>query len=93
MTPGARHLPKTPTRRLAPAGADSPERRVRCIVNAALFGGLDADEAADRLRERMEGAIFPRGLTWIGAKMPCFGSTMTLIGKMTEKVAPFLFRW
>ena len=29
--------------------SDSPERRVRRIVNAALFGGLDADEAADRL--------------------------------------------
>ena len=51
------------------------------------------DEAADRLRERMEGAIFPRGLTWIGAKLPCLCGCMTFIGKVTEKVAPFVFKW
>ena len=56
MTPGARHLPKTPTRRLAPAGAESPERRVRRVVDAALFGGLDAGGAADRLRPVLDGA-------------------------------------
>lgn len=50
------------------------------------------DDAADRLRERMEGAIFPRGLTWIGAKCPCICGLMTLIGRIAEKVAPFLFR-
>ena len=51
------------------------------------------DEAADRIRERMEGAIFPRGLTWIGAKFPCLCGYMTFIGKVAEKVAPFVFRW
>ena len=50
------------------------------------------DDAADRLRERMEGAIFPRGLTWIGAKIPCLCGLMTFIGKIAEKVAPILFR-
>ncbi len=51
------------------------------------------DEMADRLRERMEGAIFPRGLTWIGAKFPCLCGPMTFIGTVAEKVVPFLFRW
>ena len=51
------------------------------------------DDAADRLRERMEGAIFPRGLTWIGAKIPCLCGLMTLIGRVAEQIAPFLFRW
>ena len=51
------------------------------------------DEEADRTRERIEGAIFPRGLTWIGAKFPCLSGLMTFIGKIAEKVAPFLFRW
>lgn len=50
------------------------------------------DEEADRLRERMEGAIFPRGLTWMGAKFPCLCGLMTFIGKIAEKVSPFLFR-
>lgn len=51
------------------------------------------DDAADYLRERMEGAIFPRGLTWIGAKIPCLCGLMTLIGRIAERIAPFLFRW
>lgn len=51
------------------------------------------DDAADRLREKMEGAIFPRGLTWLGAKFPCLCGLMTFIGKIAEKIAPFLFRW
>ena len=51
------------------------------------------DDAADRLRERMEGAIFPRGLTWLGAKFPSLCGSMTFIGRIAEKVAPFLFRW
>lgn len=50
------------------------------------------DDAADRLRERIEGAIFPRGLTWIGAKVPCLCGLMTFIGRVAEKVAPFLFK-
>ena len=51
------------------------------------------DEAADRLREKMEGAIFPRGLTWLGAKFPFLCGLMTFIGKVAEKISPFLFRW
>ncbi len=51
------------------------------------------DDAADRLRERMEGAIFPRGLTWIGAKIPCLCGLMTIVGRVAERIAPFLFRW
>lgn len=50
------------------------------------------DDAADRLRERIEGAIFPRGLTWIGAKVPCLCGLMTFIGRIAEKIAPVLFR-
>lgn len=50
------------------------------------------DDAADRLRERMEGAIFPRGLTWIGAKFPCLCGLMTFVGRIAEKFVPFLFR-
>ncbi len=51
------------------------------------------DEASDLLRERMEGAILPRGLTWIGAKCPCLCSSLSFVGKVLEKVAPGLFRW
>ena len=54
---------------------------------------IKCDDAADRLRERMEGAIFPRGLTWLGAKFPLLCKLMTFIGRVAEKVAPFLFRW
>ena len=50
-----------PTHPQAPAPAprvppDSPERRVRRIVQAVLFEGLDADGAADRLRPVLDGA-------------------------------------
>lgn len=51
------------------------------------------DEWADRRRERMEGAIFPRGLTWLGCKVPCLCLALTLVGKITERVFPFLFRF
>ena len=30
------------------------------------------DDAADRLHERIFGAFFPRGLTWLGTKFPSF---------------------
>ena len=50
------------------------------------------DDVADRLRERIEGAIFPRGLTWIGAKISRLCGLMTFIGSAAERVAPFLFR-
>lgn len=50
------------------------------------------DVKADSIRERMEGAIFPRGLTWIGAKFPCLGVLMTALGKVAETIAPCLFK-
>jgi hypothetical protein len=50
------------------------------------------DKDADYVRERMEGAIFPRGLTWLGAKFPCLSKALTCIGEIAEKVAPALFR-
>ena len=51
------------------------------------------DDVADRLRERMEGAIFPRGLTWLGSKFPLIGGLVAFVGEVAEKIAPFLFRW
>ena len=66
-----------------------------CTLNWPLVHPKEVvcDNAADRLRERMEGAVLPRGLTWIGAKVPCLSGLMSCIGKTAEKIAPFLFRW
>lgn len=50
------------------------------------------DEAADCLRERMEGAIVPRGLTWLGARFPYCTGVLSLVGDILRKVAPVLFR-
>ena len=50
------------------------------------------DEKADYLRERMEGAILPRGLTWLGSKCPRLCGFLSAVGVVLEKVAPFLFR-
>ena len=50
------------------------------------------DEAADYLRERMEGAIFPRGLTWLGSKCPPLCGILSVVGKVMENFAPILFR-
>lgn len=49
------------------------------------------DEWADRRRERMEGAIFPRGLTWLGCKLPRFAPLLSRIGSVAERIAPVLF--
>ena len=49
------------------------------------------DKSADRLRERKEGAIFPRGLTWLGAKFPKLCGILECAGTATERIAPFLF--
>lgn len=59
-----------------------------CVPPAAVV----CDEAADRLRERMEGAILPRGLTWLGAKCPRLSVLISGIGGILEKILPFLFR-
>lgn len=67
----------------------------------AKTGGIDAlvpttivvcDAAADCLRERMEGAILPRGLTWLGAKFPSMCGFLSAVGGTIEKIAPILFR-
>lgn len=50
------------------------------------------DEWADRRREQMEGAIFPRGLTWLGCKFPALSPLLSMIGRVAEKFAPILFR-
>lgn len=50
------------------------------------------DEKADRRREQMEGAIFPRGLTWLGCKFPALCPFLSALGQMAERVVPFLFR-
>ena len=49
------------------------------------------DGKADYIRERMEGAIFPRGITWLGARYPQLSGTLTCVGRVIEKCAPFLF--
>ena len=59
-----------------------------CAHPAAVI----CDEAADRLRERIEGAILPRGLTWLGAKCPSLCGIISGIGGVFEKLLPFLFR-
>lgn len=68
----------------------------------AVAGALDfplikptaicCDEKSDFRRERMEGAILPRGLTWLGAKFPFLCGSLSAVGKIAEKAAPFLFR-
>lgn len=50
------------------------------------------DEKADCLRERMEGAILPRGLTWVGAKCPLLCGCLSLCGNALKRIAPVLFR-
>ena len=52
---------------------------------------VSCDMKADYIRERMEGAILPRALTWLGAKYPPLSGALTRIGRMIETVAPFLF--
>lgn len=53
---------------------------------------VKCDEWADRRRERMEGAIFPRGLTWLGCKLPILCPWLSFVGRVAEKIAPILFR-
>ena len=52
---------------------------------------VSCDKKADYIRERMEGAILPRGLTWLGAKYPHLSGVLTCIGRMIAALAPFLF--
>lgn len=55
-------------------------------------GDVVCDDLADYLRERMEGAVFPRGLTWLGCKWSWLCRPLTFIGKAVQFVAPCLFR-
>lgn len=52
---------------------------------------VSCDKKADYIRERMEGAILPRGFTWLGAKCPHISRVLACMGRMIETVAPFLF--
>ena len=67
--------------------------RTGVVDSDAPHPDVACDEEADRLRERMEGAILPRGLTWLGVKCPPLCGLLSAIGKVLEKIAPFLFRW
>ncbi len=49
------------------------------------------DKAADRTREKMEGAIVSRGLTWLGAKFPLLCPLLTPCGHVLQRIAPCLF--
>ena len=62
------------------------------IPHSLLHPAVCCDDAADILRERMEGAILPRGLTWLGAKFPWMCGLLTTIGKTVERFLPVLFR-
>ena len=53
---------------------------------------VSCDHRADVLREKIEGAIFPRALTFIGARLPCLRHFITLVGKCVEAAFPILFR-
>ena len=50
------------------------------------------DKSADRLREQMEGAILPRGLTWLGSRFPKLCWILEHVGIAMERIAPFLFK-
>lgn len=51
------------------------------------------DEWADRRREQMEGAVFPRGLTWLGCKFPRLCPLLSMIGRVVEQALPIVFRY
>ena len=51
------------------------------------------DEWADRRREQMEGAIFPRGLTWLGCKFPRLCPFLSMFGRIVESALPIVFRY
>ena len=53
---------------------------------------VECDSSADCLRERMEGALLPRALTWLGVKCPMLCGIISAAGRATQRVLPFLFR-
>ena len=52
---------------------------------------ISCDKKADYIRERMEGAFLPRGLTWLGAKFPPICGSLTVIGHILRHVIPWMF--
>jgi len=53
---------------------------------------ISRDRRADILREKIEGAIFPRALTFIGTKFHFLRKLLTLTGRCIERICPILFR-
>jgi hypothetical protein len=51
------------------------------------------DDAADRRRERIEAASFPRALTWIGAKFPVLAEMLDCVGDALVARIPKLKEW
>ncbi len=51
------------------------------------------DEDADRRRERMESAFFPRLVTWMGAKCPIAGPGLDFTGDALFRIFPGLREW
>ena len=56
--------------------------------------GVEWDTWADHMCERMDVAIFPRALTWLGAKTgnAKFCRMLTSVGRFCERLMPWLFR-
>lgn len=54
---------------------------------------VSCDEWADRMREQVEGGLFPRGLTWIGSKFPACRPFLSLIGDFLWRCCPWFFRF
>ena len=50
------------------------------------------DRRADYLREKIEGAIFPRALTYLGARFPFLRGILSVTGKTIESIVPILSR-
>lgn len=51
-----------------------------------------ADEKADRLHGNRHAGYFPRGLTFVGAKLPFLRPAIDNVGHALERIAPLLFR-
>ncbi len=53
---------------------------------------VSCDKKADYIRERMEGAILPRGLTWLGVKMPWMCGFLSPLGNIIRRILPWAFQ-
>ena len=52
---------------------------------------VSCDDASDLKREKMEGALFPRGLTWLGAKKPWMCGFLSSFGNAIRRIMPWVF--